>query len=101
MGRGMSHRDDQVHECTGGYRRKFAALNRCPCPYRKPYPAILVMQSAEDRPRSELTEPLDGAARRPTGAIATSPASATLGYPLSHPEGAPCRAAVASSWSQP
>ena len=29
------------------------------CPYRKLHPAILMMKSAEDRPSSELAEPLD------------------------------------------
>ena len=33
------------------------------CPYRELYPVVMVMQSAEDRPRGELTELLD----RPMG----------------------------------
>ena len=40
-----------------------ARISKGTCPYRNLYPAILVMKSAEDRPRGELTEPLD----RPMG----------------------------------
>jgi hypothetical protein len=34
------------------------------CAYQKLYPAILMMKSAGDRPRGDVTEPLKGAAER-------------------------------------
>ena len=47
----------QIDSMHGGRFTKFSVAVRCP--YRNLYPAVLMMKSAEDRPRGELAKPLD------------------------------------------